>query len=134
LKITITSAGGPRAVEKWSNKDFLLYFSQRLEEKTGSGLTIPPPAWGMMTGRIKGFRDKLTLSGDRYKNFIDTVFDHLTTDNFVPNFGTIVSEKVFHLALKVKPKQSAAEKMDFEKLRLELYKQNTLFSKFDFKE
>lgn len=82
----------------WSNRDFLLYYASRYKRCTGRDFEIPAPAWRAYMGKIKGFRDKLSLSGARYKQFLDDVFKYFyDLDGYVPMFGAVVNERVFHL-------------------------------------
>jgi hypothetical protein len=83
---------------KWSNKDFLIYFSNCLYSVDHKGLNIPPNGWVVYMSMIKGFRQKLSLSNGRYKQFIDwLVTDIFPLQDFVPNFGCIVSETLFNV-------------------------------------
>lgn len=121
-----------KPLAEWSNRDFLFYFSDKLERATGSGLDIPPVAWQGFMGRIKGFRNKLKLSPEKYKEFVDVVFsDFFTRDGYVPTFGAIVSERVYSIVQR--RHRSIAVSMnsttDFEAYRRDLYSNNLLFSK-----
>lgn len=83
---------------KWSNKDFVLYFSSKLKEKTGQGLFIPNEGWYAFISRVKGFRLKMALNELQYKGFIDKVIDvFFAQSGYVPTFGSIVSEKVYYI-------------------------------------
>lgn len=87
-----------KPLEQWSNRDFLLYFSDCLKRAGNGGLVIPPVAWRAYLSRMKGFRMKLRLSNQDYKCFIDTLFsEYFLKNKFVPVFGSIVSEKVYHI-------------------------------------
>lgn len=117
----------PLIIERWSNKDFLFYFSQKLEEMTGVGLDIPPVAWSGFLGRMKGFRDKLIISNIKYKEFIDCVFKNFfSRDSYTPSFGAIVSEKVYNIVLKELKKPTPFSNSDFQKLRDILYQNFSL--------
>jgi hypothetical protein len=123
---------GEKPVEKWSSRDILIYFSDKIAEVTGTRMQIEPVAWVAYLSRIKGFQMKLNLSPQMYKDFIDIVCDKfLRIDGYVPAFGAIVSEKVYHIARKyINPTFSS----EFEKLARELYSDNGLFSKLIKKE
>jgi len=119
-----------KSIEKWSNKDFLIYFSNKLKETTGKELDIPPIAWQGFMSRMKGFRKKLGISNVDYKNFIDNVFAKLFVGKqYVPAFGSIVSERVFNLLKK----HSLLQYDDnaFDQLREQLYKDSILFQKHE---
>jgi len=123
LKITVIH----KDIATWSNKDFLIYFSNRLKELTGSSLDIPPVAWAGFLSRIKGFRKKLNLDNFKYKKFIDSVFViFFNTDGYTPAFGAIVSERVFYVVNGAK-NTTPTQQVDWKKLRDELYKNNLLF-------
>jgi hypothetical protein len=108
-----------KPLEQWSNKDFLLYFSDCLKRAGNGGLIIPPVAWRAYLSRMKGFRMKLRLSNQDYKCFIDTLFsERFLKNKFVPIFGSIVSEKVYHM-YQERPELSNAY---FIAKRDELYK------------
>lgn len=108
-------------IDKWTNKDLLIYFSARYEALTSRPFSIPKEAWGGMLSRIKGFRSKLNLSVSQYRDFIDAVFDKFfTQDNYVPTFGAIVSEKVFHVTAKLRHR-AVCTNTEFEHLRDQLY-------------
>jgi len=119
-----------KQIEKWSNRDFLIYFSNLLLDKTGNKLEIPTEAWVGYLSRMKGFRSKLNISNQVYKEFIDTVFSQFFTRNgYVPVFGAIVSEKVYGM---VKSKPISARTFgsyDFETLRNDLCNNGILFQK-----
>lgn len=119
---------------EWNSKDFLLYFSGRYKTTSGQSFNIPPEAWVAMMSRIKSFKSKLKLDNSDYKQFIDTVFDKLFTQKgFVPSFGAIVSEKVYHISKKlpVLKKTHLTTGSEFEQLQKELYSNNLLFQKFN---
>lgn len=122
--------GSSKPVEQWSNKDFLLYFSDKLQEASGQGLRLEAAVeWLGFTSRIKGFRAKLHLNTVQYKDFIDKVFLHFfSQDRYEPTFGAIVSERVFNI---VKKYFSSSRPLysDFEKVREALYSNNLLFKK-----
>jgi len=119
--------GSTKPVEKWTNRDFLTYFSDRLFQLDHKGLTIPPVAWQGFHGRIKNFRNKLNLSNRRYKDFIDSVFDKMFIgSNKIPAFGAIVSEKVFHYVGSAKQEEVSSEYV--EKLKKDLLS-NPAFAK-----
>jgi hypothetical protein len=119
-----------KPLAQWSNRDFLLYYSNRLAEATGQGVRLEDSvAWQAFTGRIKGFRTKLNLDPRRYKEFIDKVFDvFFKLDDHVPVFGAIVSERVFHIVTTYL-RDAHPMYSDFEKLRKELYANNLWFQK-----
>lgn len=115
-----------RETKDWTNRDFLFYFSNKLKELTGKELNIPPVAWVGFLGRMKGFRSKLGIANQEYKDFIDKVFSELFEGkNYVPAFGSIVSEKVFHILKKHTLKEYSND--EFAKLREQLYKDVILF-------
>lgn len=115
-----------KPLEKWSNKDFLMYYSNKFKEITGRELTIPPMAWQGFISRMKGFRKKLGISNQDYKSFIDRVFTELFIGRqYVPAFGSIVSERVFNLLKKRFLKECTND--DFIKLRDKLFRDNMLF-------
>ena len=120
-----------KPLESWSNKDFLMYYSNRLCELTGQGVRLEEgAAWQAFIGRIKGFRTKLRLSNSQYKDFIDKVFDEFfRQDGYVPVFGAIVSERVFNIVSTYMKGKAAPMYSDFEKLRQELYLNNSWFQK-----
>ena len=120
-----------KPLEKWSNRDFLLYFSSRYRE-LGHPFLIPKEAWVGLMSRMKGFRTKLTLDNETYKKLIDDVFDKFFTKNgYIPNFGSIVSEKVYHVVQRLNKQkiQSKFSDTEFERLRNELYSNNELFKR-----
>jgi hypothetical protein len=114
----------PIAVKNnWNNKDFVIYFSNKLREKTGSGLEIPKEAWFPYISRIKGFRTKLKLNDKDYKEFVDKVVDvFFAQPGYVPAFGAIVSEKVFYTVKKINKTPREFTNNDFIKLRDNLFK------------
>lgn len=116
-----------REVEKptrsWSNRDLLLYFSSKMRQYYPS-FSIPPVAWQSMLGRIKGFRAKLGIDTEKYKIFIDKVFEHFANESYTPVFGAIVSEKVFYVVQKLSSRPSD-DKIDWVAYRDVLY--NNLF-------
>lgn len=125
-----------KPIEKWSNRDFVIYFSNRLFVLTKKSLDIPPPAWIGFCGRIKSFRLKRNLSSEDYKKFIDNVFDiFFSVDKYIPSFGAIVSDKVFVVVQKMllHPKKAKIQHQDmynnasFIALRNQLYGDSTLF-------
>lgn len=128
MKMTVTSSAS-KTVSSWSNRDLLIYFSDKMKESYSSSFSIPPVAWQSMMGRMKGFRTKLNLDSERYKNFIDKVFEYFTQESYAPVFGAIVSEKVYHVVNKISSRQ-AEEKTDWLSLRDLLY-DNLLFQKFE---
>jgi hypothetical protein len=110
----------------WNSRDLLIYYSNKLKEFSGEHLEIPPVAWRGFMGRIKGFKDKLHLSSQDYKNFMDDVFRKLYIDkHYVPAFGAIVSERVYNLLKKDSLKQYSNE--DFIALRDKLFQDKLLF-------
>lgn len=122
-----------KPLNEWTNKDFLFYFSKKMDEKYSAPLNIPTPAWGAFLGRIKGFRLKLKIDNERYKKFIDGIFsDFFSQDGYQPAFGAIVSEKVYYIVNKIQTTKSdsAGKNVDWEKLRNELYSNNLLFQRF----
>jgi len=110
----------------WTNREFLFYFSNKLKEFTGKELNIPPVAWVGFLGRMKGFRSKLGIANQEYKDLIDNVFSKLFEGkNYVPAFGAIVSEKVFHVLKKRELKEYSND--EFAEIRAQLYKDVILF-------
>ena len=127
LQITIQPR---KPIEKWSNRDFLIYFSNLLLDKTGNKLEIPTEAWVGYMSRMKGFRSKLNLSNEAYKEFIDTVFSQVfTRGGYVPVFGAIVSEKVYGMVRSKPISVRAFGNYDFESIRNDLYSNGILFQK-----
>ena len=111
---------------KWSNKDFTSYYFNKLYFLTNKKVEIPPIAWQGFAGRIKGFRSKLNVSNKDYKNFIDEVFvTFFVKKRYVPCFGSIISEKVWHIFNKYKGNSNE----QFEALQDQLYGNTILFSK-----
>lgn len=132
MNITVknTKSFENKPIESWSNRDFLMYFSKKMEEKYSNPLKVPPEAWGAYLGRIKGFRGKLNLDNYRYKEFIDRIFgDFFSRPDYSPAFGAIVSEKVYHIVIRLSNVVSN-EHTDWIKLRDELYSNNLLFQRF----
>jgi hypothetical protein len=126
MKIKIKSL---KTVENWSNRDLLIYFLRKYEEFTTKRFEFPPDAWPGLLARIKGFREKLDLTPQQYKEFIDNIFHiFFTQEEYVPTFGTVVSEKVFYTIKKLleEKKNSVITNDDFQKLKEELYT-STLF-------
>lgn len=120
----------PKEIKDWSNRDFVIYFSQKIKECTGNEMKIEPVAWQAFTGRIKGFRTKLHLSGEQYKEFIDIVFSNLFSHSgYAPNFGAIVSEKVYNISKKKPINSLQTLPSNFIDLRNQLYNTNSFFSK-----
>ncbi len=119
-----------KPIRQWSNRDFLIYFADSYKKYTSHNFCIPKDAWVGMLSRIKGFRLKTNLSNKEYKEFIDNVFNvFFTQDNYVPNFGSIVSEKVYYLTLKL-VRNADYSNDKFLALREELYS-NELFKEFE---
>ena len=119
----------PKEIKDWSNKDFVIYFSKKIEETTGNRMKIEPVAWAAYSGRIKGFRTKFHISNEQYKDFIDKVFSKFFSQNgYTPSFGAIVSEKVYYISNK-RFMTNTNVSTDFEELRNQLYSINSLFSK-----
>jgi len=115
-------------LDKWTNRDFLFHFSNELEKMAGKGLDIPPVAWPGFLGRIKGFRKKLGLGNTDYKDFIDKVFQQLfIAKDYVPTFGTIVSEKIYNILKHHALDQYSND--EFTRLREQLYRDVMLFKK-----
>jgi len=115
---------GKTSVDNWSNRDFLIYFAHRWEEKTGKPFHISTEAWPGFLCRIKNFKFQTQLSQRDYKRFIDAVVDELfARHDYTPSFGCIVSEKVLMLL-----RRNAILTTDFEQLRNDLYKDSALFS------
>ena len=131
IPIKIFSKGQEKPFDKWSNRDFLFYFSLQYHNLTESPYKIPGEAWIGMLSRIKGFRQKLNLDNEQYKKFIDDVFDKFfIKDNYVPSFGSIVSEKVFYTIKKINSLNiESCTNNEFTKLRDQLYSNNDLFKK-----
>lgn len=120
-----------KPVEKWTNKDLLIYFSHQLKNLNGVGLKIPPPAWMPMMGRIKTFREKHNISAADYKKYIDSLFTEFLNDpKYVPAFGSLVTEKVYFAVKKLQNIKAVKGTTDseFERLRRQLYTNNVLFS------
>ncbi len=114
--------------QDWTNRDFLFYFSNKLKKMTGKELNIPPVAWPGFLGRMKGFRAKLSISNQAYKDFIDNVFSELfEAKDYVPAFGSIVSERVFNILRNYSLKEYSND--EFTKLREQLYRDVMLFKK-----
>ena len=122
--------GSSKSLEQWNNKDFLLYFSAKLQQSSGQGLRLEAPVeWVGFISRIKGFRVKLNLNNTQYKDFIDKVFLHLFSQNeYTPVFGAIVSERVYNI-IKKYFNSSRPLYSDFDKVKEELYGNNLLFKK-----
>jgi hypothetical protein len=115
------SADIQKPLEKWSNKDFLSYFSNRLYMIDKKGLDIPPNGWRYYMSFIKGFRDKFNISNAQYKAFIDILFETVFKyKNFKPNFGCMISEKLYNtFNIRSRNRESFTED-DFETLQKEL--------------
>ncbi len=112
-----------KPVQQWSNKDFILYFSKKLKDRTGAGISVPSEAWVSFIGRIKGFRSKMHLNEVQYKEFVDKVTDvFFTQPGYTPAFGAIVSEKVFYVVKNIKNPVGRFTNDDFVKLRDTLFK------------
>ena len=112
-----------KPIEQWSNKDFVLYFSKKLKDKTGTGIYIPNGAWFSFIGRIKGFRSKMNLNSQQYKEFIDKVTEVFFMQvGYVPAFGAIVSEKVFYTVKNMRKSPSNFTNEDFKSIRDTLFK------------
>jgi len=110
-----------KSLQNWNSKDFLIYFSQQYGDLTGHTFYIPSQGWGPLMARIKGFKEKLKLSNEDYKLFIDNVFKvFFTQKDYVPTFGAITSEKVFFVVKNLKIEVSCTNE-DFESLKKELY-------------
>lgn len=121
IKVSTHHQYNSKPLESWSNRDFLIYFADRYSNYTSKSFKIQGKAWIGMTSRIKGFRLKMNLNNSNYKRFIDNVFNNFfTQDNYIPNFGSIVSEKVFYSVQKLL-KNSNCTNDEFEKLREEIY-------------
>lgn len=124
-----------KLVEKWSNRDFVLYYSNKLVPLTGHRLEIPPEAWLGFMSRMKAFRKKHELDAIAYKQFIDNVFDtFFTQKGYVPAFSAIVSIKVYTAVQLLQKKrghkqQSMYNNEAFLALRDQLYGDSTLFQK-----
>ena len=123
-----------KPLEKWTSRDFIKYYFNKLAKlENVPSLTIPPEAWLGFGSRIKGFQRKLTISNHQYKQFIDTVFDKVfSQDGYQPVFGCIVSEKIYFLVQKMKS-STHFDNSDFENLKKELYKDESLFKKMQLK-
>ena len=108
----------------------MIYFSNRLRETTGSPLRIEGPAWIGFMSRIKGFRSKLTIPNEKYKEFIDAMFDKFFDRGYVPVFGAIVSERVYFVIQQLlTPANNSVSNSEFEALRNQLFNNLTLFKK-----
>ena len=112
----------PKPLNQWSNKDFLIYFSNHLHLLDHRGLTIPPNGWVVYMSMIKGFRQKLNISNSRYKQFIDWLMaDIFTQENYTPNFGCVISEMLFNTFSKtLDKKREELTNEDFEKIQREI--------------
>ena len=116
-----------KPIEKWSNKDFLLYFSNKLCEFTGKRLIIPNEAWIGFVSQIKIFRNAIKIDNENYKNHIDSVFkEFFTKDKIYPAFGAIVNIKLY----KLLKKENIFSNEHFIKLKNEMSENSILFSKF----
>jgi hypothetical protein len=101
-----------------TNKEFVIYFSNKLKEKTGYGLVIPSDAWYPFISRVKGFRTKMKLDEQQYKAFVDKVIEvFFAQPGYVPTFGSIVSEKVFYVVKTMNKPATEFTDADFRKLR-----------------
>jgi hypothetical protein len=122
--------GSSKSLDTWTNKDFLMYFSAKLQQSSGQGLRLETPVeWIGFISRIKGFRAKLNLNNVQYKDFVDKVFLHFfSQDKYTPTFGAIVSERVYNI-IKKYFSSSRPLYSDFEKVKEELYGNNLLFKK-----
>jgi hypothetical protein len=117
-----------KQIDLWSNKDLLIYFANNYKELSGNSFPIPKEAWVGMLSRMKGFKIKMELSNEGYRNFIDNVFHKFfTQDGYIPSFGAIVSEKVFFITKKL-IKNVSYSNNEFETLRNQLYNSD-LFKK-----
>lgn len=125
-----TDSLSDKRVEEWSNKDFLLYFSNKLETSTGRKLAIEGPAWAGFLSRIKGFRSKLRLGNVQYKEFIDAMFTAFKDREYTPVFGAIVSERVYFVVSRMQ-KKTSQQYSDFEALQKELYSNRLWFTKIN---
>lgn len=118
-----------KSLDQWNTRDFIKYYSIKLEKLTGKRLLVPPEAWVGFGARIKGFKEKLNLTNIEYRNFIDKVFSKFFIGaGYEPSFGCIVSEKVYYLAHKLRESDQFSNE-DFEVLKQELYKDTSLFNK-----
>ena len=108
--IKITKVGS-KPIEQWTSRDILKYYSERMYEQYGTHLIIPSSAaWRAFQGKIKGFQHKLHLSNQQYRAFVDAVFDVLFAGRgFIPNFGAIVSERVFHIVGRISAGETASD-------------------------
>ncbi len=129
IKVSVVPQRFPKKeINDWSNKDHLIYFSNRYKDLTTHSFDIPIDAWVGMMSRMKGFRSKLHLDNIRYKTFIDNVFNvFFTQANYVPTFGAITSEKVYYVTNKLLKNRSCSN-TEFEQLRNQLYSSD-LFKK-----
>uniref|UniRef100_A0A7C3WV10 Uncharacterized protein n=1 Tax=Dictyoglomus turgidum TaxID=513050 RepID=A0A7C3WV10_9BACT len=123
MKIKLTNT---KDIDKWSNRDILIYFLVKYKEFVSKEFSVPEDAWVGMMSRIKGFREKMNLTSLQYKEFIDDVFSiFFTQKDYVPSFGAIVSEKVYYNIKFLKTSKLTSCKSftndDFEKLKQELY-------------
>lgn len=132
MKIVVTNNPAPnKPIEQWSNKQILLYYSNRMYERYGQELKIPNVAWAAFVGRVKGFREKLGLSSVQYKQFIDDIFDSgiFKSRTFCPSFGCIVSIRVYRMVNDYKENQGNMSQEYWENLATSLESNNMLFKR-----
>jgi len=130
MKINVTNNPSGKDPLKWSNKDIVIYFSNRMHDRTGHELIIPQIAWSGFVGRVKGFRERMGITTQQYKEFIDDVFDlpWLKSDERTPVFGCIVSIKVFYLIQRYKQRQpEEVSDTYWRELASQMHHNSTLF-------
>lgn len=107
-------------LKDWKSIDFLYYFKNRLINDYNIKFNIPNEAIGIFCGRIKQFMKDLNLNNYEYKDYIDNVFSgFFSNEKYAPNFGAIVSKKVYKIVYKV---ENLSEKIDWEQVRKEVSK------------
>ncbi|MCK9542901.1 MAG: hypothetical protein M0R03_12815 [Novosphingobium sp.] len=114
-----------KSVDKWSTKDFLIYFSRKLNESTGNYLEIPKEAWAGFTSRMKNFIKGERLTNIEYKRFIDDVFIEFSKMKYEVTFGCIVSKRVLYLIRNLKG-LTVFTNDDFKELKKELNQESFL--------
>lgn len=129
MKLQIKRPSTSKPIESWSNKDFVIYYCQKYKELSGTNFEIPPVAWAGFMSRIKGFREKMHLSPEKYKEFVDKVFSvFFTQKDRVPAFGAIASEHVYHIVKSCRKPLTEFTNDDFVHLRNQLYANSNFFN------